>query len=334
MIDTLLQQMMTEQHIPGLAVGIQQGNSVLHEGCYGEANLEHQVAVHPETVFEIASVTKLFTAQAVLRLVEDGKIQLEDRITTYLDDLPAAWQPVTVQHCLAHQSGIRNYTSIDGYWEITRNSKIHPQILDLVRDLPLDFPPGSRHAYDNTGYYLLGMLIEAVSGKPYTEYLKQIIFEPLGMTATRGNAYDHLIPHRAQGYVYRDGWMQNKDYYDISNTFIAGILLSNVRDLLRWRASWFDDRILNQEYRRLWWTPHRSQEANEIGYGYRVGLGWFIVESPLGQFLGHNGGIAGFASALLHFQAADVTGVLLCNTSHIHEPYKIVLDIIREMKLV
>jgi D-alanyl-D-alanine carboxypeptidase len=334
MTDSLLQQIITEQHIPGLAIGIQRGDEVLHEGYYGFANLEHEVPVTEKTVFEIASVTKLFTAQAVLRLLQDGKLKLDDRIADFLPTLPEAWKAITVQHCLSHQSGIRNYTSIDRYWQITRWRKSHEEVLDLVRDLPLDFPSGTRHAYDNTGYYLLGMVIEAVTGMAYAEYLKELIFEPLGMTSTQGNTYERIIPHRAQGYIYRDGVMQNKDYYDISNTFSAGVLLSNVRDLLHWRVSLYNDSILNAHYRRLWWTPHLSQEANERKDGYSVGLGWFIVGSDLGEFYGHNGGIAGFASSWLHFRDADVTAVVLLNGSHVNDPHQIALKVIGEMKLL
>jgi D-alanyl-D-alanine carboxypeptidase len=333
-MDDLLRNIMAERNIPGLAIGIQRGEDVLHEGYYGYANLEHQVSVIPETIFEIASVTKLFTAQAVLHLVQSGKLKLEDWVADYVAGLPDVWRGVTVRHCLSHQSGIHNYTSTDAYWKITRKAKTPAQILDLVRDLPLDFPSGTRHAYDNTGYYLLGMLIEAITGKPYADYLKELIFEPLGMAHTQGNAYERIIPHRSQGYVYRDGIMQNKDYYDISNTFSAGVLLSTVRDLLRWRTSLYDDRILNADTRRRWWTPHPSGEANERKYGYSVGLGWFMVDSEQGTFLGHNGGVQGFASALLHFREADITAVALLNASHVEDPHTIALKVIREMKLV
>src|SRR5258708_20683 len=188
-----IQQIMAEQHIPGLAIGVQQGETIVYEGYYGEANIEHHVPVHNHSLFEIASITKLFTAQAVLRLAQDGRIKLDDRLIGYLPDLSAAWAPVTIQHCLSHQSGIPNYTSIDRYWELTRNRKSHDEILALVRDLPMSFPPGTRHAYDNTGFYLLGMLIEAVSHKPYADVLRDLIFEPLGMADTQVNDNSHII---------------------------------------------------------------------------------------------------------------------------------------------
>jgi D-alanyl-D-alanine carboxypeptidase len=329
-----IHNIISQQHIPGLAIGIQQGDSVLHEGYYGKANIEHDVPVTESTVFEIASVTKLFTAQTILRLIQDGKIRFEDTIASYIDGLPEAWKGVTIQHILAHQSGIPNYTSIDRYWELTRHAKSFTQILDLVRDLPMNFPPGKRHSYDNTGYYLLGKLIEVVEKRSYAEVLHGLIFDPLQMTQTQANDYARIIPHRAQGYVQREGVMHNKDFYDMSNTYSAGNVVSTVRDLLKWKRSLYDNTILNEDYRRLWWTPHPSEEANERQSGFNTGLGWFMVESKLGVFLGHNGGVAGFASSFIHFREVNVTGIALCNGSHIQEPHKILLDVIEAMKLL
>lgn len=330
MIDTLIQQTMIEQHIPGLALAIQRGHEVLHQGYYGLVNLEHHIAVNDQTVFEIASVTKLFTAQAVLRLVQAGKIALDDFIMTFLPDLPETWKAITVRHCLAHQSGIPNYTLVETYGDYTRDAKSHEQVLDLVRHLPLNFPPGTRHAYDNTGFYLLGLLIEAVSGQAYGDYVRQTTFEPLGMTRTQANNYDTVVAHRAQGYVYADDAVRNKPFYDTSNTFSAGILLSCVSDLLIWRASLFDDSILNTEMRQLWWTPHPSEAGNELPH-YQVGLGWFRLDDPVGQFWGHNGGIPGFAASFLYLPEPDVTAALLCNTSYVNAPHKIALAAVQQL---
>jgi len=333
MIDTFIQKTMSERHIPGLAIAIRQRDTILHEGYYGYANLEHQVGVNANTVFEIASVTKLFTAQSILRLAQDHQLDLNDPVAKYVADLPQAWHTVTIRHCLAHQSGIPNYTSQDRYWEMQRVDKSPNQVLDLVRDLPVNFAPGTRHSYDNTGFYLLGMVIESVTQKAYAEYLRELIFAPLGMTATQGNDYAKIIPHRAQGYNYRDDAFYNKGFYDISNTFSAGVVLSTVTDLLRWRVSLFDDSILNNHYRQLWWTPNLSAAENERANHYTVGLGWFMVESPLGTFFGHNGGITGFASAFLYLPPTQTTAVVLCNTNAIENPHQIALDVIQQLQV-
>ncbi|MCA0454120.1 MAG: beta-lactamase family protein [Chloroflexi bacterium] len=332
MLDSYIQQFITDHHIPGLALAIQRGDTVIHEGYYGLANLEHQVAVTTDSVFEIASVSKLFTAQAVLRLAQEGQLALADTVAGYVEGLPEAWHTVTIQHCLTHQSGIPNYTAQDRYWALQRVSKSPAEVLDLVRDLPMNFPPGQRHSYDNTGYYLLGMVIESVTKQPYADYLRDLIFTPLGMTATRGNDYDAIVPHRAQGYSYVEGQLINKHFYDISNTFSAGVLLSTVRDLLTWRKSWFDSSILNADYRKRWWTPHLSAEANEKAYHYTVGLGWFMVESTLGTFLGHNGGIQGFSASLLYLPETQTMGVALYNRNDVDNPHQLLLDLITKLQ--
>lgn len=333
MNETIIQQYMTQYQLPGLAVGIQRGSDPVNEGYYGLSNVEHGVLVNEETCFEIASVTKLFTSQAILRLVQDEYIGLDTPLMEYLPSLPQAWQPVTIRHCLAHQSSIPNYTAVDRYWEITRASKSHEEVLALVRDLPVSFAPGARHSYDNTGFYLLGMVIEAVTGQAYGNYLKKIIFEPLGMAHTQANDYGRIVPHRAQGYVLRDGKLANKDYYDISNTFSAGVLLSSVRDLLKWSATFHTDSVLNATSRERWWIVHASQANNEREGHYSLTLGWFVVDYSKGQFYGHNGATEGFASALLHFPETNLTAVVLCNSNQISEPHKIALDLLHDLDL-
>lgn len=324
-----VQEIMQAQHIPGLALAIQQNDRLLEEIYQGYANLEHSVPVTADTVFEIASVTKLFTTQAVLRLAQDKRLGLEDTLGMYLKDLPETWQRVTLQQCLTHQSGISGYTDVEAYWKVTRVDKSHEDVLALVRDLPLKFEPGSRYSYDNTGFYLLGMVIEAVSGQSYAEFLKQTIFDPLGMTHTTANDYAQIIAHRAQGYLYQSNGLLNKPFYSTSNTFSAGLLLSNIQDMLRWKESLFDESVLNAEYRRLWWTPHPSAEANERKEGFTLGLGWFRLDTPHGMFYGHSGGIPGFASTFLYFPDYELTGIVLCSAGRVGAPHEILLDVMK-----
>lgn len=331
---TLIQQFMAKYQLPGLAIGIQRGTELLYESYNGLANVEHSVAVNAETCLEIASVTKLFTAQAVLRLAQDARLELDAPLARYLPALPEAWHGITIRHCLAHQSGIPNYTAVERYWEITRVAKSHDDVLGLVRDLPLSFVPGSRHSYDNTGFYLLGMGIEAVTQLPYADAMRELIFAPLGMTGTQANNYRKIIPHRAQGYVLRDAVLVNKDYYDISNTYSAGVLLSTVRDLLTWSRALHTDTILNAASRDLWWTIQPSGANNERQNHYNLTLGWFIVDHPQAQFYGHNGGIEGFASSLIHFPKTQVTAVVLCNSNAVGEPHQVALDLLGNLGLL
>jgi len=168
MPDTVIQHLMAEQNIPGVALIVESETTRLYEGYHGFANLEHRVPVMPETVFELASVTKLFTTQLILHLVQGGQLDLDARLIDHLPEfVPTAWAAVTVRHVLSHQSGIPDYTSPPEYWTLTRRDKTHAEVLALVNTLPLKFTPCTRNSYDNTGFYLLGLLIESFCGQPY-----------------------------------------------------------------------------------------------------------------------------------------------------------------------
>ncbi len=326
--DAYLQQVMAERHIPGLSIRIERAGALLYEGAHGHANLEHHVALTPDSVFEIASITKLFTAQLVLDLVMRGLLTLDTALAEVLPDLPTAWAGVTVRHCLMHQSGLPSYTDNETYWTLTRRNKSHTEMIDLVREKPLMFAPSTQYHYDNTGFYLLGMLIERISGAPYADMLTERIFAPLGMAHSRANDYAALVIGRVQGYEYRDGVLRNKPFYSTSNTFSAGVVLSTVRDLSAWVRAVQNDAVLNADLRRQWWTLNPSQAGNENNGGFGVGLAWFRVQSARGAFWGHNGGIAGFASALMHFPDESLTVALLCNAGHVDAPHLIALDVL------
>jgi CubicO group peptidase (beta-lactamase class C family) len=276
-------------------------------------------------MFEIASVTKLFTAQAIMLLVEDGLLRLEDEIGRILPDLPAAWQTITIENCLRHQSGIPSYTQPDAYWQQTRVDKTHAQIFSLVSDLPLNFAAGQRYSYDNTGFYLLGMVIEQVSQLAYGDFLQKRIFAPLNMVNTRTNDYAAIIPHRAAGYELAnnqqstensqqstsDSSFVNKPFYSTSNTFSAGNIVSSGRELALWAAGW--QGLLSAESVAAMWTKRISPEADERDMGFVIGLGWFFVEHGGHRFAGHNGGIVGFSSSYCHFLDDDTVIIVLAN---------------------
>ncbi|MEO0599309.1 MAG: serine hydrolase domain-containing protein, partial [Chloroflexota bacterium] len=317
--------------IPGLQVGIRQGNDVRYTLAHGKANLEHSVPVSDSTTFEIASVTKPMTAMVVLALVDEGRVDLDASIANYLD-IPKQWDAVTVRHCLAHQSGIPNYIN-DAYWSLTRKDKTHTEILDLVRNEALMYPPGARNHYDNTGYYLLGMLVEACTGQSYADAMQQYLCQPLNMTHTRANDYRAILPNRAQGYVLDEDseTLLNKDFYSTSNTFSAGTMVSTAGDLLKWADALTIDSILSDATRPLLWTAHPSEAGNERDNHYSMGLGFFIVDHPRGQFVGHNGMTEGYVSAFVHFRERDTTLALLCNRGGIGDCHEILFTIADEV---
>lgn len=324
-VDNFITEAMTRHQIPGLSLAVVQDGAVRLLSGYGLAHLEHQVPATAHTVYEIASLTKLFTATAVMRLVEAGRLALTDPLAAHLPDLPPAWSAITIRHILAHQSGLKSYTQVKEYWRSTRLDVSRPAILDLVRHRPLDFQPGQRHAYDNTGYYLLGLLIEQISGQSYGQFLAEQIFEPLGMTATRVNDPYAIVPHRAAGYTGRDGHLRNAEYYSPAGTFSAGVLLSSAADLATWAATLHTDALLSPASRELMWRPHPSAAANEREFHFSLGLGWFLVDWQGRTFAGHNGDIVGFAASLVHFPAERLTGILLCNRDELETPHLLAL---------
>ncbi|MGV3527012.1 MAG: serine hydrolase domain-containing protein [Candidatus Sericytochromatia bacterium] len=326
--EALCAQWFQSQRLPGLAVGLQHGEQTVWAGQWGQAQLELGVPTGPETVFEIASVTKLFTTEAVLKAVQAGQLRLDDRLGQHLKGLPAAWQDVQVQQILTHQSGLRNYTAVPEYWLHTREDLPASHILNLVRDLPLDFAPGDQYAYDNTGFYLLGLLLEAVAGLSYAEVLQRQIFRPLGMHATRANDYRQRVPQRAAGYSLVEGEIVNKVYYSPTGTFAAGCLLSSVADLLRWSARLHDPDWLDPALRQACWTPRPSRAGNERQDGLQLGLGWFEVQTAQGPFWGHNGGIQGFSSSLIHLPESRWTAVVLSNGDWAAEPHLLARELL------
>jgi D-alanyl-D-alanine carboxypeptidase len=305
---------MAEQHVPGLALAVvRAGEPELLRG-YGYASVELSVAAAPDTVFEIASITKTFTAAAVLILCQDGAAALGDPIGRHLPDLPPAWRPVTLLQLLTHTSGIRDYTRVSAYWSTSRLDVPREAILALVRDLPLDFAPGTDWAYSSTGYYLLGLLIEGRSGITYGELLRERIFEPLGMHDTRLNDPYEVVPRRAAGYAWDGSVLRNKEYYSPSGTWAAGALLSTAADLARWDRAYSSGVLLEAGLRAqsadLGRTPTPAERAN----GFTMGLGWYLFGDSRQGVMRHNGSIEGFASEMARYSPSGLTVVVCCNS--------------------
>jgi CubicO group peptidase (beta-lactamase class C family) len=283
--------------------------------------VEHSVPATEETVYEIASVGKTFTATVTMMLVESGMISLDTAIAFYLDHLPPAWQNVTIRQMLSHQSGIPSYTDAPNYWEITRLDLSKAEVLALVSDLPLKFPSGEFSAYDNTGYYLLGLILERVSGKSYGDLLAERIFTPLGMNATRMNAPREIVPHRSAGYRLLDNKLINKPYYSSSVTYAAGGQLSSVVDMVKWEQALENATLLKQSTLDLMWTPHPPNQGNDWqNLGYVAGLGWWVLNYDGRRVVGHNGSIVGFASNITRFIDDKITVILLCNLDAVVRP--------------
>jgi CubicO group peptidase (beta-lactamase class C family) len=328
MADNCIQAIMAKNHIPGLSIAIvQNGEPVLVKG-YGLANVENSVPATEHTVYEIASIGKTFTATVTMILVEEGMISLNDFIVDYLDNPPEAWRPVTLKHILSHQSGIPSYTDAENYWDITRLDLSKAEILALVSELPLKFQPGEFSAYDNTGYYLLGLMLEKVTGQSYGDLLRDRIFAPLGMNATSMNDPATIVPHRAAGYKWQNNTLYNKPYYSPSVTYSAGGQLSSVADMVKWERALGSETLLKQSTLDLMWTLQtsiRGHEWEKLKYG--AGLGWFVLNYCDRRVVGHNGSILGFATNMTRFIDDQITVILFCNLDRITRPDAITKEI-------
>src|SRR5688572_17640436 len=272
-LDALVQKSMQTRQVPAASIAVVKDGTVVLAKGYGFSDVEKSIKATEQTVYQLASVTKPFTAMATLMLVEDGRLSLDGKITEILPGLPAAWAPVTVRHLLSHTSGIKSYTDVFGQTK-TPDSQVFTSdaILALVKDAPLQFTPGERYAYCNTGYYLLGMIVEKASGKPYATFLAERIFKPLGMTSTSLDDYADARPVRARGYATASGATTPAQHTHPTQPFSAGALVSNVVDLAKWDAALTARKLLKPASYDAMWTPMRLNDGKASGYAF----GWQI----------------------------------------------------------
>ncbi len=278
------------------------GQPVVSKG-YGMANNELDVPNTPQTVFRLGSVTKQFTAMAIMILQERGKLGVSDPVCKYLSECPAAWQPLTVKNLLTHTSGIPNYTSFPDFAKTAVLPTSSAEMFGQLKDKPLEFAPGEKFAYSNSGYYVLGLIIERTSGKSYADFLQENIFTPLGMKQT---GYDNplkIIKNRAAGYARQGGEIINASYMDMSIPYAAGALYSTTEDLLRWDQALYTEKLVSRKSLDEIFTPLKSE------YGY----GWSIGKKFDRQVIAHGGGIYGFATEIVRFPADRVTVIVLSN---------------------
>jgi D-alanyl-D-alanine carboxypeptidase len=310
-IDNFVNAEMRGHQVPGLALSVISGGRVVKTSAYGFANLEHNVPVRAETVFEIGSLTKQFTAACILMLQQDGKLSVNDPISKHLRDTPAAWSNITIRHLLTHTSGIANYTGHDGF-ELTRRLT-QAQFIKAVAALPADFKPGEQAKYCNSGYNLLGHIIENVSGRSYWSFLAEHIVAPLGMDSATNRNPIILVPHRADGYVRAGGKLRNRDS-DLTDVFSAGSIVSNIGDLAKWNASLDTDKLLSPESKQQMWTRAKLNDGSETSYGF----GWRIGTHDGHRNIGHSGSTSGFSASLQRFPDDKLTVIVLCNSDELN----------------
>lgn len=314
-VDNLIKNQMQAHHVAGVACLIWKDGQVVNTFYGGEANLEWNAPVGPDTVFEIGSVSKQFAAASILLLAEQRKLSVDDDISKYLTNTPPAWANVKIRNLLSHTSGIHSYDDMDGF-EMRQHLTQATFISRLARH-PMDFQPGEKWAYCNAGYSLLGYIVENVSGENYLSFLKEHIFTPLGMTNSAFRDPLNVIPHRAAGYVFDHGRYYNRDD-DLTDLFSAGTIVSTVPDLAKWDAALMDDGVLSESSKKLWWTPARLNDGRPVPVsrdGSRTyGFGWFLQTLDDHKNIGHTGITSGFSAANELYPDDHVFVIVLSNT--------------------
>ncbi|NNF65950.1 MAG: serine hydrolase [Gammaproteobacteria bacterium] len=295
---------------PGAAVIVVKDDNVLFRSASGMADMELGVPLRPEHVFRIGSLTKQFTAAAVLLLQEQGRLDVSDNINKYLPEYPTHGHTITIEHLLTHTSGIFNYTDIPGYFggPVIRQDLTTEDVIALFSHLPMDFEPGEAHHYSNSGYTLLGAIIETVSGQTYTEFIRAEIFEPLGMVHSHHGG-PQIIPNRVHGYDGSPGDYRNASFLSMTHPHASGALLSNVDDLAAWTTALFNGELLPKKSVRKMTRDYKLNSGERIGYGYGFNVGSRFGE----RVVRHNGGIHGFAGSAMWLPDSHVYVAVLSN---------------------
>ena len=307
-VDDYVQGVMKERKIPGIALLVVQDNKVVLSKGYGFSNVELQVPVKPETVFQSGSMGKQFTAAAVMMLVEEGKIGLEDPLTKYFLEAPAAWKNVTVRQLLSHTGGFTDYPEKFDF----RRDRTENEILKAIQAVPLAYPPGTKWAYSNLGYATLGILIHRASGKFYGDFLQERVFGPLGMTTTRIISEEDIIPNRAAGYRLVKGQLKNQEWVSPTlNTTADGSLYFSILDLEKWDAALTQGKLLKKSSFDQMWTIAKLKDGKPNSGNY--GFGWFLENIHGHPIIEHEGAWQGFNTSINRYVKDKLTVVVLTN---------------------
>jgi CubicO group peptidase (beta-lactamase class C family) len=303
--DEYLSALVKQNRFTGSVLVARDGKVVFSKG-YGFANAEFEIPNTPQTKFRLGSITKQFTAAAILLLQERGKLSVQDPICRYIENCPSTWSEITIHHLLSHTGGIPNFTSFPDYLPKMMMPVTTQEMIARFKDKPLDFKPGEKWAYSNSGYFLLGYIIEKAAGEAYESFLQKNIFEPLKLTST---GYDHhgtILKKRATGYSMSKGEIVNSLPIDMTQPYSAGSLYSTVEDLFLWNEALFSGKLLSAKSLEAMLTPVKNN------YGYGLG-----IQMKAGRkIISHGGGINGFSTVITRFADEKLTLVVLRNADY------------------
>jgi CubicO group peptidase (beta-lactamase class C family) len=302
---------LVQRGIPSVTYAIVRDGRVIKTNSFGYANLEDKTPARRDTVYEIGSMTKQFTAASVLMLVDEGKVKLDDPIGTYLRDIPETWKPLTVRRLLSHTAGLKDYLAS---YDPGRSDYVsYDSIFTKVGPYALDFPAGSSWSYSNTGYLVASLLVERISGEKLGDFMKKRIFTPLGMTQTRTSDPTKVIKNRARGYGLGPKEYSNTLPINPSLAGGAGNLVSTVDDLAKWSGALYNGKLLKPESRREFWAPVPLTSGKSSGYA----LGWFLETASGKTLFEHGGNTLGFSSEIFNIPDAKESIIVLTNAGGI-----------------
>jgi CubicO group peptidase (beta-lactamase class C family) len=306
-VDRYVRAELARQRIPGISVAVLRGDSVVLARGYGFANLEHRVPATDSTIYQSGSVGKQFTAAAIVILAREGKLGIDDPVRKWLPEAPSAWRKVTIRHLLTHTSGIPDYT---GDVVDFRRDYTEEQLAKLYARLPLQFAPGATWSYSNTGYALLGFVVRRVTGKFYGDYLRERVFEPLGMRTARVISESDIVPNRAAGYLLAKGEVKNQEWVSPTlNTTADGALYLTVRDLAQWAIGLNHARVPDSVGLAASWTPVRLNDGGAFPYGF----GWAVDDQRGHPRIGHGGSWQGFRTSIQRYPEFGLTVIAMAN---------------------
>ena len=305
-VDAYIKSEMEKQKIPGVALAVVRDGKIILAKGYGLANVEHQIPVKPETIFQSGSMGKQFTATAVMMLMEDGKLNLDDKIAKYISDAPPAWANITVRHLLTHTSGMTDYPSGFDF----RRDYTEEELLQRIKAVPLAFQPGEKWSYSNLAYVTLGILIHKVSGQFYGDFLRDRVFKPLDMSTARVISEEAIVPNRAAGYRLVKGELKNQNWVSPSlNTTADGALYLTVYDMAKWDAALYTERLVKKSSLDQMWTSVKLNNGSTHPYGF----GWAVREVRGHRVIEHGGAWQGFKSQIARFVNDRLTIVVFAN---------------------
>jgi CubicO group peptidase (beta-lactamase class C family) len=305
-IEAVVRAEMARQRVPGVSLAIMKAGQIMVAEGFGLADVEHGVAVKPETIFQSGSVGKQFTATAVMMLVEAGKVGLDDSVAKYFPEAPEQWKPVTVRHLLTHTGGMTDYPRDFDF----RRDYTEAELLTRAMQVPLAFAPGRKWSYSNLGYVTLGVLIRRASGQFYGDFLQERIFAPLGMKSARIISEADIVPNRAAGYRLVKGELKNQQWVSPTlNTTADGALYVTAIDMARWDAALYTEKLLTRAGLEQMWTPVRLNDGTTYPYGF----GWSLENVNGHRLIAHGGAWQGFKAYIGRYVDDNLTIVVFAN---------------------